>query len=104
MQVQSGSGIYFAFIAVVFFIYWVSSSSRLLRLAVILFANYLFCARYGLFYVLLLPVCSSLDFVVGLGLMRYRDARVRKLLVSLSVALNLGLLIGSRQMGALLNR
>lgn len=103
MQVQSGSGIYYAFIAVVFFIYWASSGSRLLRLAVILFANYLFCARYGLFYVLLLPACSTIDFLVGLGLMRFERAGVRRLLVSVSVALNLGLLVGSRQMGLLLN-
>ena len=103
MQVQSGSGIYFAFIAVVFFLYWASSGSRLLRLAVILFANYLFCSRFGLFYVVLLPVCSSIDFLVGLGLMRSRNAGVRRLLVCISLALNLGLLIGTRQMGALLS-
>jgi alginate O-acetyltransferase complex protein AlgI len=104
MQVQTGSGIYYAFIAAVFFLYWLSSGSRLLRLAVILFANYLFCARYGLFYVLLLPVCSTLDFLVGLGLMRFRRAPVRRLLVGFSIALNLGLLAGSRHMGLLLNR
>lgn len=104
MQVQTGSGIYYAFIASVFFLYWLSSGSRLLRLAVILFANYLFCARYGLFYVLLLPACSTLDFLVGLGLMRFQRAPVRRLLVGLSIGLNLALLIGSRHMGLLLNR
>jgi D-alanyl-lipoteichoic acid acyltransferase DltB (MBOAT superfamily) len=104
MQVQTGSGIYYAFIAAVFFLYWLSSGSRLLRLAVILFANYLFCARYGLFYVLLLPACSTLDFMVGLGLMRFQRVPVRRLLVGLSIALNLALLIGSRHMGLLLNR
>jgi alginate O-acetyltransferase complex protein AlgI len=104
MQVQTGSGIYYAFIAAVFFLYWLSAGSRLLRLAVILFANYLFCARYGLFYVLLLPVCSTLDFLVGLGLMRFQRASVRRLLVGLSIALNLALLAGSRHMGWFLNR
>jgi D-alanyl-lipoteichoic acid acyltransferase DltB (MBOAT superfamily) len=104
MQVQSGSGIYFVFVAAVFFVYWASTGSRLLRLAVILLANYLFCARFGLFYVLLLPVCSSLDFLIGLGLMRYSRPRTRALLVAASVTLNLAILILSRHMGLLLNR
>ncbi|HEY2019360.1 MAG TPA: hypothetical protein VGH38_37890, partial [Bryobacteraceae bacterium] len=100
---QSGSGIYFVFIAAVFFLYWASSGSRLLRLAVILLANYLFCARFGLFYVLLLPACSSLDFLIGLGLMRSGRSGVRRLLVALSVCLNLSVLILSRHMGVLLH-
>ena len=104
MQVQTGSGIYYAFIAAVFFLYWLSAGSRLLRLAVILFANYLFCARYGLFYVLLLPACSTLDFLIGLGLMRFQSAPVRRSLVGLSLCLNLALLLGSRHMDLLLNR
>ncbi|MBZ5617130.1 MAG: MBOAT family protein [Acidobacteriia bacterium] len=101
---QSGSGVYYAFIATVFFIYWASAGSRLLRLAVILFANYLFCARYGLFYVLLLPACSTLDFLIGLGLMRFQHAPVRRLLVGFSIGLNLALLAASRHMGLWLNR
>jgi len=104
MHVQSGSGIYFAFIAAVFFLYWASTGSRLLRLAVILLANYLFCARFGLFYILLLPVCSSLDFLIGLGLMRSSRPRIRTLLVALSIGLNLSVLVVSRHMGLLLNR
>src|SRR5689334_1798250 len=98
MQVQSGSGIYFVFVAAVFFLYWASTGSRLARLAVILAANYLFCARFGLFYVLLIPACSSLDFLFGLGLMRSNRPRIRALLVTASVVLNLGILVLSRHM------
>ena len=104
MHVQPGSGIYFAFVAAVFFLYWASAGSRLLRLAVILLANYLFCARFGLFYVLLLPACSSLDFAIGLGLMRCGRPRIRTVLVALSVGMNLAVLVMSRHMGLLLNR
>ncbi|SPF49393.1 Membrane bound O-acyl transferase, MBOAT family protein [Candidatus Sulfopaludibacter sp. SbA4] len=104
MHVQPGSGIYFVFVAAVFFAYWASAGSRLLRLAVILLANYLFCARFGLFYVLLLPVCSSLDFLIGLGLMRAGRPPIRRVLVALSVGLNLSVLVVSRHMGVLLNR
>ena len=41
-----------------------------LGLGVVLLANYYFCARFGLFYLALLPACSTVDFLVGLGLMR----------------------------------
>ena len=99
---QTTSAAYFAFIAAVFFVYWASSRSRLLRLAVILFANLLFCARFGVFYVLLIPAAASIDFLVGLGLMHSNGAFIRRLLVSVSVILNLGLLVGSRHMGAIL--
>src|SRR5271169_1081752 len=100
MSLQAGSSSYFLFAAAVFFLYWAAAHSRLPRLGVVLLANYFFCARYGLFYLYLIPACSTSDFLIGLGLMRWRQAGVRRLLVGLSVALNLSLLIGSRHAGA----
>jgi alginate O-acetyltransferase complex protein AlgI len=100
--VQVGSGVYFVFVAAVFFLYWASAGSRVVRLAVVLAANFLFCAHFGLFYVLLIPACSTVDFLVGLGLVRFRPASVRRLLVTLSVVLNIAILAGSRHMGLLL--
>jgi D-alanyl-lipoteichoic acid acyltransferase DltB (MBOAT superfamily) len=101
MGEQAGS-VYYIFAGAVFFAYWAFAGWRTPRLAVILFANYLFCARFGLFYVLLIPVCSTLDFLAGLGLMRWRNAAVRRLLVGGSIALNLTVLAGSRHMGLFL--
>ena len=95
-----GSSTYFIFVAAVFFVYWAAPQTRLLRLGIILLANYYFCARFGLFYLALIPACSTADFLVGLGLMRFRHAVVRRLLVGVSVAVNLSLLVGSRHMGA----
>ena len=103
MRVQAGGGVYFVFAAAVFFIYWGCSGSRLLRLTVILLANYLFCAHYGLFYVVLIPACSTLDYLVGLGLMRFDRPVIRRLLVGVSIGVNLGVLAGSRHMGWILN-
>jgi D-alanyl-lipoteichoic acid acyltransferase DltB (MBOAT superfamily) len=102
MPVQSGVAVYFTFIAVVFFVYWAFRRARLARLAVLLFANYLFCARFGAFYALLIPACSTVDYLVGLGLMRARRPAWRWFLLGVSVAMNLALLVGSRHMGALL--
>jgi D-alanyl-lipoteichoic acid acyltransferase DltB (MBOAT superfamily) len=101
--VQTTSAAYFAFVAATFFAYWASSRSRLLRLAVIAFANILFCARFGIFYVVLIPAAASIDFCVGLGLMRSRSSFLRRALLAISVLLNLSLLIGSRHMGAILD-
>jgi D-alanyl-lipoteichoic acid acyltransferase DltB (MBOAT superfamily) len=104
MQMQVGSGAYYLFVATVFFLYWAAARARRARLGIILLANYVFCAQFGVFYALLLPACSLVDYSVGLGLMRFRQPALRRLLVGVSIALNLALLIGSRYMPALLNR
>jgi alginate O-acetyltransferase complex protein AlgI len=97
-NVQPTGAAYYIFVTAVFFLYWTGARHRLARLGVILLANYFFCARFGLFYVLLLPVCSSVDYVVGLGLMRFESRWLRRLLVGVSISLNLALLAGSRHM------
>ncbi len=99
MQMQAGSGAYFLFVAAVFFLYWANARSPLWRLSVILLADYFFCSRFGLFYVVLLPVCSSLDFLVGLGLNKSNSKPARRALVTASIILNLSLLAASRHMG-----
>ena len=99
---QTTSAAYFAFVAAVFFLYWVSSRWRLARLSVIVFANILFCARFGVFYVTLIPAAAAIDFLVGLGLMHSSRPFLRRLLLAVSLLLNLSLLVGSHHMGALL--
>src|SRR4051812_711583 len=94
-----GSTTYLFFIAAVFLLYWTAAQHRVARLIVILAANYYFCARFGLFYIALLPACSTLDFLLGLGLMRWQDARIRRALMWTSVAANLTLLFLSRHVG-----
>src|SRR5579863_4200484 len=96
MPVQALSGAYYIFVAVLFFLYWLRAESRFSRLAILLFANYLFCARFGLFYLLLLPVCSTIDYLVGLGLDRFRHSLLRRFLLAISVAVNLALLLAPR--------
>jgi alginate O-acetyltransferase complex protein AlgI len=104
MQMQVGSGAYYLFVATVFFLYWAAARARRARLGIVLLANYVFCAQFGVFYALLLPACSLVDYSVGLGLMRFRPPALRRLLVGVSIALNLALLIASRYMPTLLNR
>ncbi|MBV8731122.1 MAG: hypothetical protein JO336_15050, partial [Acidobacteriia bacterium] len=88
---QPAGSAYYVFVAAVFLLYWTAAGHRLARLGVVLLANYFFCAQFGLFYIWLIPACSSIDYLVGIGLMRFEDRRLRQFLVSLSIALNLAL-------------
>jgi D-alanyl-lipoteichoic acid acyltransferase DltB (MBOAT superfamily) len=99
MPVQSGTALYFVFLATVFFLYWTCAASRLARLSIILAANLLFCAHYGLFYIVLIPACAAIDYLIGLGLMRSIAPAHRRSLVGVSILVNLSLLVASRHMG-----
>jgi D-alanyl-lipoteichoic acid acyltransferase DltB (MBOAT superfamily) len=102
--VQAGGSLYFVFLVGVFLLYWICAPSRIGRLTVILTANFLFCARYGLFYIVLIPASAFLDYLIGLGLAHFRRPVLRRLLLSISVLVNLALLIGSRHMAWFLSR
>jgi D-alanyl-lipoteichoic acid acyltransferase DltB (MBOAT superfamily) len=86
------SAAYFVFLVAVFFLYWPLARWRASALAVILFANYFFYARWHMAYLLLIPAASTLDYCVGLGLQRSSTQWVRRALVSFSIVMNVGLL------------
>jgi alginate O-acetyltransferase complex protein AlgI len=92
------SPVYFVFLAAVFFLYWPASRVRLLTLSLILFANYFFYAKWDLFYLALIPAVSSCDYIFGLGLQYSESRAVRRLLVTLSIVMNLGLLASIKYM------
>ncbi len=104
MPVQIASGGYYVFVATIFFLYWAAARVRVARLGIVLLANYVFCAQFGLFYIVLLPACSLADYLVGRGLMFFRSDGIRRALVTVSILLNAGLLIGSRHMPWLLEQ
>jgi alginate O-acetyltransferase complex protein AlgI len=85
---------YFIFLVAVFALYWPVSRIRTLTLAVILFANYFFYAKWDLFYLALIPAVSSCDYILGLGLQSAQNRMVRRALVSASILMNVGLLAG----------
>src|SRR6266581_2019701 len=86
------SSAYFIFLVGVFFLYWPVARFRALALAVILFANYFFYAKWDLFYLFLIPAASTCDFLIGLALERSKKKTLRRILISLSILLNLGIL------------
>jgi hypothetical protein len=50
--------------------------------------------QFGVFYALLLPARSLVDYSIGLGLMRFSNPPLRRALVTASVILNIALLVG----------
>ncbi len=87
---------YFAFLVGIFFLYWIAARYRLGALAVIIFANYFFYARWDLFYVAIVPLASTADFFIGRALYRTKNPLARRALVSLSIVLNVGLIASVR--------
>lgn len=92
------SGTYFVFLVAVFFLYWPLAKWRVTSLAVVLFANYFFYARWDLRYLVLIPVASTFDYLIGLGLQATARPWLRRVLVSLSVLMNLSLLAATKYM------
>jgi len=92
------SSVYFIFLVAIFVLYWPLARVRELALGVVLLANYFFYAKWDLYYLALIPVVSSCDFAIGLGLQESKNPRVRRLLVTASIAMNIGLLAGFKYM------
>ncbi len=94
------SSAYFIFLVGVFFLYWPVARYRALSLAVILFANYFFYAKWDLFYLALIPAASTCDFLIALSLQHSKAPWLRRALVTLSVLLNIGILVSFKYMAA----
>lgn len=82
---------FYAFLAVVCLLYWLAIRWRPVQLVILALANLFFLAHFSLIY-LALPVAAFVDFLVGLGLGRFQRPAVRRLLLGISLLVNLGLL------------
>jgi alginate O-acetyltransferase complex protein AlgI len=94
---------YFTFLIAVFFAYWLVSRFRFAGLAVIVFANYFFYARWDLVYLALVPAASTCDFLIGHALVATEKPVIRRVLVTLSIVLNVGLIASVKYMPFLLD-
>ncbi len=89
---------YFTFLIAIFFAYGLVRRFRLAGLAVILFANYFFYARWDLAYLALIPIASTCDFAIGLALDRSPRPALRRILVTASIVMNAGLILSVKYM------
>lgn len=87
------SPVFFVFFLVMCALFWLLAKSRQNQITLLLAANLFFLAKFGWIY-LLLPVAALADFYIGQALSRSTVLRAKRVLLSLSLFLNLGLLIG----------
>ena len=92
------SSTYFAFLVAVFFLYWPVARFRAAGLAVVLLANYFFYAKWDIFYLVLIPSASTIDYFTALGIQTSKRLWVRRLLLATSVLLNVGILFTFKYM------
>ena len=97
------SSAYFIFLAGIFLLYWPVAKMRALALAVILFANLFFYAKWDLFYLWMIPLAATIDFCLGLALGKAKPGWLRLCLLLTSVAMNIGILVGFKYMPFLLD-
>ncbi len=96
------SSAYFIFLAGIFLLYWPVARWRASALAVILFGNLFFYAKWDLFYLWLIPAAATIDYLLGLGLGRAKNGALRLLLLLLSIVMNVGILVSFKYMPFLL--
>ncbi len=83
---------FFAFLAAVCLVFWLSVRARRLQLALLVAANLLFLAHFSLIY-LAMPFAALADYLVGRGLGRVHSKVLRRFLLGISLAVNLGQLL-----------
>lgn len=82
---------YFIFLAAIFFVYCLLARKRV-PVFFLLATSYYFYALWNPKFLVLVFLLSTVDFLVALGLGRSRGSRVRRLLVTVSVITDVGVL------------
>ncbi|WP_053990716.1 MBOAT family protein [Mangrovimonas sp. TPBH4] len=81
------------FFPIVFILYWIVSRNRNARNFLIILASYVFYGWWDWRFLFLIAISSFVDFYVGKKLGKAEDIKRRKLLLSLSLFINLGFLV-----------
>jgi alginate O-acetyltransferase complex protein AlgI len=87
---------YFAFLVILFFAFWLIVRWRPMAMGLILAANLLFLGRWGWIYLALVPAAASCDYFIGGGIDKLQSQQARRMLLWVSILLNLGLIVTSK--------
>src|SRR5580692_9470047 len=87
---------YYFFLTLVFFAFWIGRSQRLTPLILVCAANLFFYGRWGVTYLVLIPAASCVDYFLGRLIYNTTGAIGRRLAVSASIVMNLGLIVVCR--------
>nr|MDJ0645253.1 MBOAT family protein [Flavobacteriaceae bacterium] len=81
------------FLPIVFFLYWfVSNKDLKFQNSLLVVVSYVFYGWWDWRFLSLIVFSSSIDYFVGIGLSKINEQKKRKLLLLLSIAVNLGFL------------
>jgi alginate O-acetyltransferase complex protein AlgI len=86
------NGNYYIFLAIVFFAYWLLATRKRVPVFFLLSASYYFYVLWNPRFLGLVFLLSTIDFLVALGLGGNRRRLVRKLLITVSLISDLGIL------------
>ena len=75
---------------------------RVASLLLICAANLFFLAKFSFIYLLLIPAAATTDFFLGLAMSRTQARPLRRMLLLVSLAVNIGLIVSSRTKGLVL--
>jgi D-alanyl-lipoteichoic acid acyltransferase DltB (MBOAT superfamily) len=87
---------YFCFLVLLFLLFWALFRWQPAALALVLAANLFFYWRWGWIYLLLIPLAATADFLIARAIGKTKAPLPRRLLVVLSVGLNLALIVTSK--------
>lgn len=87
---------YYCVLVVVFFAFWLLRRSGRASVGLVLLVNLFFYARWGLIYLALVPTAATADFFIGRALAGSERKLTRRLSVSLSLGVNIGLIVFCR--------
>ena len=80
------------FFPIVFIIYWALNSNRKIQNTFLLFTSYFFYGYWDPRFLLLIVISSATDYIVGIQLSKTQIKKNRKILLGISLAVNLGML------------
>jgi alginate O-acetyltransferase complex protein AlgI len=86
---------YYCVLALTFVAFWLLRSRRA-AVALIFAVNLFFYAKWGLVYLLLVPAAATCDFFIGAAIHRHSGILARRLLLAISVSINIGLIFFCR--------
>lgn len=84
---------YYAFLAIVFFAFWILRAKPLPTLILIAAANLFFYARWSPAYLILIPAASTIDYLLARQIAASANPTFRRAAIILSILLNLGLIV-----------
>ena len=87
---------YYCFLVLIFLAFWSLRRFRLACMALVCAANLFFYAKWGLIYLILIPGAATSDFLIGSLLARSQSPVIRRLLLSCTLLINIGLILSAR--------